>query len=63
MTVKWSLKSREREGKSLDPDTFKEAGSTFRGISIIWMVSYWAVNETRGTRKYYIQNVFVEGFK
>jgi len=46
VTVKLNLESKERSAKPLTPDTFKETGSTFRGISIVWMVSYGAVTET-----------------
>lgn len=44
VTLKLNLQSKQRSAKSLSPDTFKETGSTFRGISIIWMVN-WAVNK------------------
>lgn len=31
---------------SLNTDTVKETGSTFRGLCIIWTVNYWSINET-----------------
>lgn len=40
-----NLQSKERSAKSLTADTFKETGSTFRGISVICVVIYWALNE------------------
>lgn len=51
MTVNLILQFKDRSAKCLTPDTFKEIGSAFRGISIVQMVSYSVVNKTIETQE------------